>query len=744
MTLLLWLALALMVGRPSFAHPLPPMTSDVSRLPLLPVKSSIGDWLVRRPVRKAGLYQDPDGHTLHLDNGLVRRSFRIAPNAVTVALEERGKGVELLRAVKPEAELELDGVRYPVGGLSGQPDGAYLSLAWLDSMTADPGAFRCIGFTVGKTAERFPWKRPSGPPDSGKPAPWPPPGVALTLTFAPPRGRLGGVTVAVHYELYDGLPLFSKWLTLRNEGARPVRLNRIVVERLGVVEAESVVDAADRWRLPNMTVLTDYSFGGDPLAKRDGPVRWLTDPEYATQVNYLLQTPCLLEVAPPLGPDVEVNPDETFESFRVFELLHDSTDRERQGLAIRRMFRTLAPWAMENPFMHHLTDSRPEAVRLAVDQCAAVGFERVILSFGSGLNMEDDSAANLSRYRELAEYAHERGVSLGGYSLLASRHISDEDDVISPKTMKPGDAIFGQSPCLGSRWGIDYFRKLRHFLKATRFDLLEHDGSYPGDVCASTTHPGHRGLDDSQWTQYVRIADFYRECRAQGISLNVPDWYFLVGSTKVAMGYRETNWSLPRARQHIHARQNLYDGTWEKTPSMGWMFVPLSEYHGGGAAATLEPLKDHLEEYEQHLANTIGYGAQACYRGPRLFDSPETEALVKRWVAFHKRYRALLESDVIHLRRADGRDWDGVLHVNPTLPQKGLAALYNPTDTPMTRVIPLPLYYTGLRTKAIIRMISPDAPPEGGAEKTLRLTRDGAIRPTVTLPAHGCVFLLIR
>jgi hypothetical protein len=31
------------------------------------------------------------------------------------------------------------------------------------------------------------------------------------------------------------------------------------------------------------------------------------------------------------------------------------------------------------------------------------------------------------------------------------------------------------------------------------------------------------------------------------------------------MGYRETNWSLPRAQQHIHARQNLYDGTWDKT-----------------------------------------------------------------------------------------------------------------------------------------------------------------------------------
>ena len=53
------------------------------------------------------------------------------------------------------------------------------------------------------------------------------------------------------------------------------------------------------------------------------------------------------------------------------------------------------------------------------------------------------------------------------------------------------------------------------------------------------------------------------------------------------MGYRETNFSLPRERQILIARQNIYDATYEKTPSMGWMFVPLVEYHGGGAAARL-------------------------------------------------------------------------------------------------------------------------------------------------------------
>ena len=116
------------------------------------------------------------------------------------------------------------------------------------------------------------------------------------------------------------------------------------------------------------------------------------------------------------------------------------------------------------------------------------------------------------------------------------------------------------------------------------------------------------------------------------------------------MGYRETNFSLPRERQILIARQNIYDGTYEKTPSMGWMFVPLVEYHGGGQAATFEPLCEHLDDYEAHLSQNFGSGVIACYRGPRLFDTDQTKAVVKKWVDFFKRYRPILESDIIHVR----------------------------------------------------------------------------------------------
>src|SRR5204862_1147036 len=132
------------------------------------------------------------------------------------------------------------------------------------------------------------------------------------------------------------------------------------------------------------------------------------------------------------------------------------------------------------------------------------------------------------------------------------------------------------------------FQNLYRFYQYAGVDLVEHGGSYPGDVDACARPLLQQGLADSQWVQHRIISDFYRWCRGQGIYLNVPDWYFLQGSSKTGMGYRETNWSLPREQQVIHTRQNLYDGTLDKTPAMGWMFVPLTEYQGGGAAATIE------------------------------------------------------------------------------------------------------------------------------------------------------------
>jgi hypothetical protein len=514
-------------------------------------------------------------------------------------------------------------------------------------------------------------------------------------------------------------------------------LNSFTSEILAVVEYESHVEGYEKWNVPNLHVESDYAFAGMNALVANHTTYWIADPEYVTQVHYQRQNPCLLESRPPLGPELEIPPGETFESFRTFELVYDSTERERKGLALRRMYRTIAPWVTENPLMMHVRYADPASVRKAIDQCAEVGFEMVILTFGSGFNIENEDPKYLAHWKELADYAHSKGIEIGGYSLLSSRRIGPEHDVIDVNTGKPGGAKFGNAPCIHSRWGQEYFRKLYQFFETTGFDLLEHDGSYPGDTCASTTHPGHKGYLDSQWTQWKTISDFYRWCRGKGIYLNVPDFYYLNGSNKCGMGYRETNWSLPRAQQIIHGRQNIYDGSWHKTPSMGWMFVPLTQYHGGGAAATIEPLHEHLDAYEAHLANNLGLGVQACYRGPRLYDTDQTKAVVKKWVDFYKKYRAILESDLIHVRRADGRRIDCMLHVNPQLKHKGLAIVYNPLTTEVTTQLKLPLYYTGLTQTAKIR-------EKEGNFKTYTLDRQNNILMPISMPAQSVTWFVIE
>ncbi len=670
--------------------------TPLSDLPVLTAEDEEAtqtDWLVEPVNRAARVYRSADGREIVMTNGLIRRAWRVQPNVCTVGFDDLVTQERMIRGVKPEAMVTLGGHKYDIGGLLGQEEYAYLRLEWLDSMTRDPKGFAYVDGEAGATTPRLAWKRKRYSAD----LPWPPPGASVAFRFKGPADAPEGVTVTVHYEMYDGIPVVAKWLSIRNAGREPIVINSFASEILAVAADEAVANRGEGF--PKLHLDSDYAFMG----MTGKTARWLPDPQHLTQITYDRSAPLMLVVQPPLGPEVTLAPGAEFESFRTFELVHDSTDRERRGLALRRMYRALTPWATENPILMHVRNADPASIRLAVDQCAEVGFEMVIMSFGSDFDAENEDPSYIAQLKELADYAHGKGVELGGYSLLASRKISDEDDAINPRTGKPGGAIFENSPCLGSRWGEDYFRRLRHLFEATGLDVLEHDGSYPGDVCASTKHPGHRGLNDSQWMQWRTIADFYNWCRARGVYLNVPDWYFMNGSNKTAMGYRETNWSLPRDRQILLGRQNIFDGTWEKTPSMGWMFVPLVEYHGGGEAATLEPLAAHLDAYAAHLAQNFGSGVQACYRGPRLFDSEKTKAVVKQWVDFYRKYREILDADIIHVWRPDGRGIDCMLHVNPRGKCKGLAMVYNPLGQPVQTTLRLPLYYTGLTDSAMIR-----------------------------------------
>ena len=692
------------------------------------------DWLINADRFKAGVWAGEDGKSILISNGLVSRVFRITPNLATINIVNQMSNESMLRAVSSEGELTINGIRWHLGGLDGQPERGYLKSEWIEQMTPKSHSFIVEDFEIRDSIHSLKWARSRWALNKRVPT-----GKSLVFTL---RGvdEVKNVKVKLYFDIYDHIPIIRKHLEVINNGDTPINLDSFKLENLAFVEPESPVEEQDpeKFLHPNIHVESDYHVGpGFTERETNSVVHWVADKDYTSQTSYTLKTPCVLDVSLDIGPDVEISREQPFASYKVYEMPMDSYDRERMGLFKRRMQLTIAPWTSENPIFMHLTSTNPEVVKRAVDQCVECGYEMVILSFGSGLNAEDISEENIARFKELVDYANSRGIELGCYSLLASRWISDEVDIINPKTGKRGGMTFGSSPCLCSDWGYEYFHKIKTFIERTGMTCFEHDGSYPGNVCASTSHTHHKGLNDSQWRQFQKITELYNWMCEKGVYINVPDYYFLNGSTKVGIGYREVNWSLPRERQLIHTRQLNYRCTWERLPSSLWSFVPLVQYHGGGAAATLEPLNEHLYEYRTLMFQNYGAGVQACYRGPRLYDTEETKQVVIDVISWYKRYREILNSDIIHLRQPDARDWDGIMHINPNLKEKALAMFFNPTDQEMIRTIKVPLYYTGLDKIAKIR-------EQEGRSKNYKIDRNYYVTLEVVIPANGYTWYVVE
>ena len=222
------------------------------------------------------------------------------------------------------------------------------------------------------------------------------------------------------------------------------------------------------------------------------------------------------------------------------------------------------------------------------------------------------------------------------------------------------------------------------------------------------------------------------------------DNYFFQGGSKTGMGYDENQYSLPTWQDITISRAGMFDYLYAHTPTQGWMFVPIGQYHAGADHASFEPLDVHVEAYNMALAQYMGAGVAACYRGDVLFEGGASKAAVLKWTSFFKGHRSTLTQPIVHLRRADGQGWDGFLHVNPFMLGQnngngrdvGIAMFFNPTDGPITEKIALPLYYTGLTLDASITL-------EGGHPQEVRLERDYSVLIDVTIPPKSATWAIV-
>ncbi len=679
-------------------------------------KRAAKDWLIssieQEPEMQVAIDEQAQTAIMQIGNGLISRSFFLGQNLACYSIRNEHAGYEFLRSIKPEAQIKLAGTWYDLGGLKSPPIRNYTLVDWLPKLRSAPDAFEFVGIETAKPEAWLPWQPRYGAPS----VLWPPRGLRVSMRYQAPLSvpDLNGLQVAVNYEIYHGIPIIAKWISFMNATDRPITVEDMKIEQLATVDGMD-----DR-----IFVESEYSFF------RNVPTRWHVDPEFTMdsgptftermsglalkywseeeldhgsdgpewQGEYRSRS--LMTVHYPVGPARQLEAGERWESFRIWELFQDSRDPERKGLARRQIYRHTMPWTQENPIYMHILKADSASIRRGVDQCAACGFEMAVLTFGSGFDMMSTDPDYLRKMKADFDYAHSKGVKIGGYILFCSsaNHGSPADAPV------PLPRDYGNSMCLGSYGSDAFFQQVLGFMDATGADLIETDGPYHGFPCESTSHKYHRGLQDSYRVNWERMKYFYGECVRRGIYIITPDWYFATGSNKSPVGYKEAQWTLPRAQQLILARQNVYDGTWWRTPSMCYGACPLAPVYNGGPDSIMEPLSQHLDHYDAIMAEYFGMGIQGVYRGPRLYDTEITRARVRYWTGFFRKYQDLVNADILHISRPDGRDLDAMMHVNPAgVSGKGLLFVWNPLPVQVERDFQVPLYYTGLTDTAAIR-----------------------------------------
>lgn len=310
------------------------------------------------------------GDTLTLSNGLITRQFTLSPAFGTTDYRSEVASRSLLRAINDEAKVTLDGVEYGVGGLRDNSDThAYLNRSLL-SFSADPTTFQFAGYSISSPIPQFHWE--PGLRHSPATSRWPPAGLRLSVSFLPPSSAKydhSGLTVTIHYEMYVGIPLLAKWVTLdyQNTSNRaPVMVDSLFVELLATQKPYNLLDHTQHplpvshsdtgptssWLYvqPDQPHGTDCFWQPDPRAAED----YGAD-EQVLVCSYLIGASFWLGNNSGDGKILK-----SVDSFRALELVTDSDDRERVGLSRHRMTRLLAPETQENPIFFHGTDHTPQ------------------------------------------------------------------------------------------------------------------------------------------------------------------------------------------------------------------------------------------------------------------------------------------------------------------------------------------------------------------------------------------------
>ena len=366
------------------------------------------------------------------------------------------------------------------------------------------------------------------------------------------RGGVGypDLRVTVHTEMYDGIPALSRWLTVAmkpgSKAAGPV-VSQASMELLHIPWNLRNRLHAETAFMPSLGIRNSGEAAGYV------PVDGSTPPNFTSPMRSLwayddqLMGPwgedsameywydmgvneTMLDIKFPFGPGVNIT-GSPLETFRVYEILHEDDDLDRQGLARRKLLRTVAPQVGMDitPFFSVGGDSA--SIRAGADAAAEAGFGAIHTQVDSS-NM---SAAYIAQVRSDVEYVHSKGLAAAFYVLLQNPPgLTAKDEAIDPDTGE-GDGV----ACFATDFHQTFRANVEAFVRATGFDFVDTDGPYEAMSCASTTHQ-HAGLVDSQYAQWHANVEWYRSLPSMpnpyslvgsGVMISCPDPYELAAGT---------------------------------------------------------------------------------------------------------------------------------------------------------------------------------------------------------------------
>ena len=501
------------------------------------VQCQNNDWLLNSPLKttvptlKATTSNRYDPCSLILTNGLISRVFSdpscsqstTAPtpptNWATIdVLDNTPRSA--LSAMDFEAQIQLNNVSYNVGGFNqtcplwqkeGQTNDEFSTCTYFNRTQPsnhnpinNPTAFVYSKHFTSKITTPFTYKSARHSNNS----PWPPLGLHLQIEFIAPAQatlELKEITVVVHYNIYQGIPVLSKWIEITTphdaKTSPDLKIGNIVVEtmRLNDDFAGTQYATADPWHpdgapaLPLIYPSVNVPYGATCSWSTRFESTYNSNPYLSCATTGITATGATChshaspaEVCPGSGvtcpkcgkdicpcPAVNVSSGVhvtlrdasssyfkprssnttlpfSFTSFQVDLLMFQKTDtQERRGLAMKKVTSILMPWTTENPLFVHLTNTTTAGVKATVDDLHAVGMEMIVQSFGTSFKMENGSVAYLKELAEQTKYGRNHGnIEIGGYDLI----VLDRAGLGYDEELIETNNEVGGSACFASKW----------------------------------------------------------------------------------------------------------------------------------------------------------------------------------------------------------------------------------------------------------------------------------------------------